>query len=352
MEPDIEIVIPHVDGAAPGYEAAFRAHAGDWVPSHVRDLGELRYVLRSLERYAPWARSVTLAVQDEGHVPAWLDRTRVRIVRHDAFIPAALLPTFHWATIVAHLYRIEGLAERFVIWEDDQMLGRPVEPDDLYAADGLPRASRWAPILPALGRVLTSKYQLNLTCTARLLDRELGPGAAFLYPHMPLPATRSAWREMVERFGGAPEFRSTVTRRSRGDERAEPTVDPAVVFVNWVERAKRRRSAVLAWAACLLGMAGRGAVAALPPALRRRAPLRAASYGIVNDPARTARRMARLAAERATFINVNDDAYDSWVEDGVDWNTRPLPNTRSLEAFRAAMERLYPERSRFELAGR
>src|SRR5690606_12855951 len=102
------------------------------------------------------------------------------------------------------------------------------------------------------------------------------------------------------------------TRRTRGDERARPTVDPHVLFANWVERRERRRGAARSYAACAADMAARAAVALLPARVRARVPFRAAAYGIANDPERTRRRMARLAAERPTFINVNDEAYDSW----------------------------------------
>ena len=349
MSADIDIVIPHVDGSAPGYQALCRERTGSWVPCHVRDLGELRYVLRSMERFAPWVESVTLVVQSDGHVPAWLDRTRLRIVRHEEFIPRAHLPTFHWATIAAYMHRIEGLSERFVIWDDDQLLGRPLAASDLFDEDGLPRAMRTAPIWPALGAVVKSTYQLNLINTARALDRRIGPGPTFLYPHMPRPVSRATWARMHEAMLAVPEFVDTVTRNARGDERARPTVEPHVLFANWVERAERGRGALRGYAACALDMAARGAVALLPAALRARVPFRAAGYGIVNDPERTRRRMARLAAERPTFINVNDEAYDSWVVDGVDLNTAEMPNPESLAVFHATMERLYPTPSRFEL---
>ena len=60
----MDIVIPHVDGSAPGYEALCREHDVDWVPCQVRELGLLRFVLRSIEACAPWVRQVTIAVQD------------------------------------------------------------------------------------------------------------------------------------------------------------------------------------------------------------------------------------------------------------------------------------------------
>ena len=72
----IDIVIPHVDGAAPGYEALSRRYTGDWVPCQVRELGTLRFVMRSIGVNLPWIRQVVLAVQDDGNLPNWLARHR------------------------------------------------------------------------------------------------------------------------------------------------------------------------------------------------------------------------------------------------------------------------------------
>jgi hypothetical protein len=117
-----------------------------------------------------------------------------------------------------------------------------------------------------------------------------------------------------------------------------------------VERAERRRPGAAAWADASLEIAGRGAVSALPRAVRPRwLPRLWGNYGIVNHPERMRRRMERLAAERPTFINVNDEAYDSWVADGTEWAHAERPNPRSLELFHATMLRLYPDPSRFEL---
>ena len=166
----VDIVLPHVDGSAPGYEALCRRHTGEFVPCQVRDLGELRFVLRSISRYAARA-NIVLVVQSEGHVPHWLNRDCVRVVAHDAFIPQHLLPTFNWATIVANIFRIPGLSEKFVYWEDDVIAAAPLSPAALFAPDGLPVAT-WAttPIPFGLGALL-GQYQRNLEETRRALSR-------------------------------------------------------------------------------------------------------------------------------------------------------------------------------------
>jgi hypothetical protein len=337
MEP-IDIVIPHVDGSAPGYEELVRRHTGEFVPCQLRDLGELRHVLRSIEANAPWAE-IVVVVQSPAHLPTWLDRDTVRVVLHDDFIPRDLLPTFHWATIVAHLHRIPRLRERYVVWEDDVVAGRSLSPADFFDDGGLLRPG-WeeAPIIRGLGRFLGT-YQRNLEATDRALVRVLGrETASFLWPHAPLPATRASWGRFFDAFCADEIFRDTVTRRSRGDERNRPTVDPTVLYANWVEVALRGRST----ASRLGGMAGR-ALRALGAGLvgPGRTPHHA-KYAVVNDFARMSRHMRRLSRNRALFANVNDEAYDRWDGNGD-------INPASVALLNQTLSNLLPGASRYEI---
>lgn len=99
---------------------------------------ELLYSLRSVEQYAPWLRRIFIVTDNQ--VPAWLDTSnpKVRIVDHKEIMPAEALPCFNSSVIEHFLWRIPGLSERFLYANDDMYFGRPVEPGDFFAPDGLP----------------------------------------------------------------------------------------------------------------------------------------------------------------------------------------------------------------------
>ncbi|MDE6269443.1 MAG: Stealth CR1 domain-containing protein [Muribaculaceae bacterium] len=99
---------------------------------------ELLYSLRSAEQYAPWLRRIYIVT--DGQIPAWLDTTnpKVRIVDHKEIMPAEALPCFNSSVIEHFLWRIPGLSERFLYANDDMYFGRPVEPGDFFAPDGMP----------------------------------------------------------------------------------------------------------------------------------------------------------------------------------------------------------------------
>ena len=54
-------------------------------------------------------------------------------MNHRDFIPAEYLPTFNSNTIELNIHRIEGLADRFVLFNDDTFLTRGCRPEDFFA---------------------------------------------------------------------------------------------------------------------------------------------------------------------------------------------------------------------------
>jgi len=101
------------------------------------DRGELRYSFRSLHLFAPWVRRIHLVTA--GQVPDWLDTSHpmINVVDHRDILPADGLPTFNSHAIETSLHRIEGLAEHFVYFNDDFLLGRPVRPEAFFSPAGL-----------------------------------------------------------------------------------------------------------------------------------------------------------------------------------------------------------------------
>lgn len=89
---------------------------------------ELRYSLRSVEKYAPWIRRVYIVTDDQ--TPAWLDTSnpRVRVVSHREIMPAEILPVFSSTVIEWFLPYIPDLAEHFLYANDDMFFSRPVDP--------------------------------------------------------------------------------------------------------------------------------------------------------------------------------------------------------------------------------
>lgn len=91
-----------------------------------RDWGLLKYWFRGVEKFAPFVGDVYFVTY--GHVPDWLNLgySKLKVVKHSDFMPKRYLPTYNSVAIEMNMHRIEGLSERFVYFNDDMFLCRPI----------------------------------------------------------------------------------------------------------------------------------------------------------------------------------------------------------------------------------
>lgn len=84
-----------------------------------RDNGFLKYWFRGVEKFAPWVRKIHFIT--DGQKPEWLDENnpKINLVNHEDFIPSEFLPTYNSVVIERYLYKIPGLSEHFVYFNDD-----------------------------------------------------------------------------------------------------------------------------------------------------------------------------------------------------------------------------------------
>ncbi len=129
----MDAVITYVDGSDRLWQQDFcEAAPGTEPAKRYRDWGTLPYLLRGIDRHLPFVENVFLVVSRESQVPAWVDRSRVRVALHADFMPAACLPTFNSTAIELFLHRIPGLAERFLYFNDDFFILREMEASDFF----------------------------------------------------------------------------------------------------------------------------------------------------------------------------------------------------------------------------
>lgn len=99
---------------------------------------ELKYSLRSMEKFAPWINHVYIVT--DAQVPRWLDTSnpRVSIVDHKDIVEDKYLPTFNSVVLEFCIHKIKGLSEHFIYANDDMLFGRKVEPSFFFDASGMP----------------------------------------------------------------------------------------------------------------------------------------------------------------------------------------------------------------------
>ena len=142
---DIDLVYLWVDGNDPKWQAKRNSFIGETNNSsqinckgRYANNDELKFSLRSIEKYAPWIRKIFIVTDEQ--TPEWLDTSnpQIKIIDHKEIMPAESLPCFNSSLIEHFLYKIPGLAEHFLYANDDMFINRQVSPNDFFTPTGLP----------------------------------------------------------------------------------------------------------------------------------------------------------------------------------------------------------------------
>ncbi|MGW6572017.1 Stealth CR1 domain-containing protein [Streptomyces sp. NPDC054945] len=226
----VDAVITWVDAADPAWrrrrDRAARAAAHgtgrdsgvDLADNRYRDRGELRYCLRSIAAYAPWIRHVHLVTDDQA--PAWLDtdHPRVTVVDHRELLTDPDAPeVFNSHAIESRLHRIPGLAEHFVYFNDDILLGRPQRPQDYFLPSGLPKVFHDRRAVDPGGRAGDDVFTSSQKVTRQAVEEVVGRTYPHILAHTPYPLTRSLFTRVEELLPGRLEATARSVFRSADD---------------------------------------------------------------------------------------------------------------------------------------
>jgi len=242
--PVVDAVFTYVNGSDPHFIEELSKYGGNHSsprtdPSRYRDIGQLRYGLRSIRRYAPWIRRIYLVVSDRDRnrthhrthrhrhhhqVPHWLNESHpcITIVTHDEiWTDPKRLPTFSSSSIELHLHRIPGAAEHLLSFNDDYALTAPLEPfghlwsgggEDDGDGGGQILYEAWdAPVfkeggMDAYGEAL---YELSLAFNRRYVRGRVKTRK--VYGHVPFLMNATLQREILS------ALKPEVERALRGD---------------------------------------------------------------------------------------------------------------------------------------
>ncbi|SDL02787.1 Stealth protein CR4, conserved region 4 [Glycomyces sambucus] len=206
----VDAVYMWVDGADPEWEASRRAHLGGESAAHSHlsgtsrytDHDELRYSLRSLHAFAPFVRNVYLVTA--GQTPDWLDTGApgLTVVDHrDIFEDPSVLPVFNSHAITTQLHRIPGLADHYLVLNDDVCFGGPSRAEQFFHANGIARAP-FSSMQIGLGRALPEDSAPNSAGrnVRALLEADFGRFTVSKFKHVPLPQLRPVAFELAERY--------------------------------------------------------------------------------------------------------------------------------------------------------
>ena len=148
MDFPIDLICPWVDGGDPKWRAKKNAAliaagekpADNDVSIHrFFDNDELKYSLRSVEKFAPWIRKIFIITDEQ--VPEWMntDNPKIQIVDHAEILPPEARPCFNSSTLMLNIHKAPGLSKHFLIANDDLFFGRATKPSYFFTKDGTPK---------------------------------------------------------------------------------------------------------------------------------------------------------------------------------------------------------------------
>ena len=227
----VDAVVAWVDGSDPAHahkldmwlkrvQPNIVLGAGATSPLRFQNHSEIVYCLRSIRTHAPWVRTIWLVTDDQ--FPAEFDRTAaeqhgIRVVDHRHIFREfeEHLPTFNSGAIESLLWRIDGLAEHFLYFNDDMFLAGRAVPRDFYKKDRvILRGYRtdWSIKEP------TAPYFTAQLNAAKVLGED--PAHLFIPGHAPHALRRSVMEMLFERHPDV--FRYNASLRFRTNTRVHP----------------------------------------------------------------------------------------------------------------------------------
>lgn len=224
----IDMVYLWCDGNEPSFKARKKKYLGiaDVDKANEEAVGELRffeneelrYSLRSLEKYAPWMHHVYIVTDRQ--IPKWLNLSyeKVSIVDHSQIMPNDIIPCFSSTVIEYFLPFIPNLSEKFLYGNDDMFFGRDVLPEDFF--DGEKPIVRVKRIRRGNFMELPTKenysYFGNVLNSLRLLNRTYNKDQYYEQHHNIDAYSKSAYIAALERFDA--ELKPCIHNRFRSPE--------------------------------------------------------------------------------------------------------------------------------------
>ena len=227
-----DIVITWVDGSTPEMiekrahyigAAAQPLHGNGINPHRWVCSDELGYCLRSIANHAPDIRRVWIVT--DGQIPDFPDlpasfKAKISIVDHRQIFAGYedALPTFNSLSIETFLWRIPGLAEHFLYFNDDVFLTAPVSLSDFFTENGPVMRGAWADLSHLLDCESSREEPALLHHYNQIASGELaGLGADRLFEsaHVVYPMQRSIMETLFAEHrdaftaNGTFRFRST-----------------------------------------------------------------------------------------------------------------------------------------------
>jgi hypothetical protein len=129
------------------------------------------------------------------------DKKVFRIAHEEIFIDSSALPTFNSHAIEANLHRVPGLSERFLYFNDDFFLSKPVSCLDFFSDDGKPNVFFSKHDIPYEQLYGLRPVDFAAINAGKLLEADFNFRPEKKLHHAPYPLLKSTLFEIEAQYG-------------------------------------------------------------------------------------------------------------------------------------------------------
>lgn len=214
----IDVVISWVDGndslhkakIAKNVDSKHRKSDDIAGPTRYGSVGEIFYCVASIFRFAPFVRKIFIITDNQNpNLDTFValnfpeSNIQIEIVDHSAIFEGYeyALPVFNSRAIETCTFRIPGLSENYVYFNDDFFLVRPIKPTDWFVDDKIVAYGHWRSIFldtllwlikPLKNGHKPVGFKDSMMLSARKLKRKT---TYFHLEHMPHPLKKSVLKK-------------------------------------------------------------------------------------------------------------------------------------------------------------
>jgi hypothetical protein len=163
------------------------------------DRDELYYSAHSVAKFMPWVRNYYLVTM-RPHKPSWwplnnkMGDINMILVHHDDIFPReehSKLPVFNSNAIQSKIGNIPGLADHFILFDDDFFVGKPMKKSDFFSTDGRP-VTKMQRLNPSV--IKPGNWQKLCMNTQRVILSQTKRPYANVPEHVCVPLLKSTWQ--------------------------------------------------------------------------------------------------------------------------------------------------------------
>jgi len=161
---------------------------------------ELFYSIKSVVKYAPWVRNIYIVTNCT--LPNWTKEydNISKVAHEEIFTDPRMLPIFNSRAIEANLHRIPGLSEKFIYFNDDFFLSKPVSKKDFYTEDGKVHIFPSKHFMPYDKKKNLRPIDYGALNACRLIIKDFNFRPKFKLHHSPYVLRKSILFEIEEKY--------------------------------------------------------------------------------------------------------------------------------------------------------